>query len=207
MHPNPIYRSADDAKNMSFAAARGFGVLAVNGPDGPIVSHVPFVPAPGGVALHLVRSNPIARALTSGAKGAVLAVSGPDGYVSPDWYGQADMVPTWNYVAVHLRGSLSLAPPESLRTHLDALSTHFEARLLPKPIWKTDKVAAEPLEKMLRQIVPVHLEIASTDGTWKLNQNKTEATRQGVIDALATSPIGQELAALIAAMRAAKGQG
>jgi len=207
MHPNPIYRSEDDAQHHAFATQRGFGVSAVNGPNGPLLSHVPFVPSAGGVDLHLVRSNPIAWALTGGPLPCVLAVSGADGYVSPDWYGVEDMVPTWNYIAVHLRGTLALAPVEGLRAHLDALSDHFETRLLPKPVWKTDKVAPDALARMLRQIVPLHLEIASTDGTWKLNQNKTEPARAGVVEGLASSPIGQELAQLMAAMRAAKGVG
>ena len=93
----------------------GFGVLAVgNGEaDVPLLSHVPFIVAEDGAAVHahLVRANPIARLLAAGERPAVLAVSGPDGYVSPDWYGaEPDQVPTWNYVAVHLRGTLRLRP-------------------------------------------------------------------------------------------------
>ena len=58
----------------------------------------------------------------------MLAVSGPDSYVSPDWYGTgtADQVPTWNYVAVHIRGTLRRRADETLRAHLDALSARFE---------------------------------------------------------------------------------
>ncbi|MEX0971139.1 MAG: FMN-binding negative transcriptional regulator [Paracoccaceae bacterium] len=207
MHPNPIYRSADTAQHLAFAAARGFGMLAVNAPDGPLLSHIPFVLSPGGVDFHLVRSNPIARALAAGPMKAVLAVSGPDGYVSPDWYGLKDQVPTWNYLAVHLRGTLSLAPQNSLRAHLDALSETFETRLLPKPVWQTAKVAPDALARMLRQIVPVKLNITSTEATWKLSQNKPEAARQGVMEGLRTSPTGHELAALVAAMREVKGTG
>ena len=49
---------------------------------------------------------------------AVLAVIGPDGYISPDWYGTheqvPDQVPTWNYIAVHLRGILHPLPAQAL---------------------------------------------------------------------------------------------
>ena len=103
MHPNPTFRQTSDDRNIAFVRDRGFGTLAINAEGGPLLSHVPFLVSGDArtVDLHLVRSNPILRLLDTEA---VLSVTGPDGYVSPDWYGVADQVPTWNYVAVHLRG-------------------------------------------------------------------------------------------------------
>ena len=126
-------------------------------------------------------------------------MQGPDGYVSPDWYGDAAQVPTWNYVAVHLRGRLSLRPPETLRPHLEALSARFE-EALPKTPWRLSKVPEAQLAKLERMILPVRLEIEETDGTWKLGQNKPEAMRLGAAASIEGS-IGAELAALAAMMR------
>lgn len=203
MHPNPAFRQSPREANLAFARARGFGVLALGGPEGPLIAHVPFVLADDGAAadLHLVRSNPVARALAVGPQAAVLAVSGPDGYVSPDWYGMDDQVPTWNYIAVHLRGPLELLPAETLRPHLDRLSAAFEARLAPKRPWTADKMARDPLARMMRMIVPCRLSIATVDGTWKLNQNKPEPARLAAAEAIAASS-GQDLGRLAALMRA-----
>ena len=65
MHPNPIFHDADTALNLSFARERGFGMLALNAEATPLLSHVPFLLNAAGdrAELHLVRSNPIARAL------------------------------------------------------------------------------------------------------------------------------------------------
>ena len=63
----------------------------------------------------------------------MLAVSGPEVYISPDWYGLDNQVPTWNYIAVHLRGSLTTLPIDTLRPHLNALSARNEALLAAKP--------------------------------------------------------------------------
>lgn len=204
MHPNPVYRGVDAERNLAFARRRGFGALTIAGPDGPLLSHIPFVVAPdgGSLAAHVVRSNPIWRALREGPAKALLAVTGPDGYISPDWYGIPDQVPTWNYVAVHIRGELRLAPEEGLRAHLDALSAEFEARLAPKTPWKTDKMDAEALARMMRMIAPVEMSVESVDGTWKFSQNKTEAARLGAADGVAESRIGAEIAALADLMRA-----
>ncbi|MGJ8582978.1 MAG: FMN-binding negative transcriptional regulator [Marinosulfonomonas sp.] len=202
MHPNPIFRQITNAENLAFVRDRSFGILSMNADPVPLLAHIPFVLSPDGSFLdfHLVRSNPIARAIGSGAE-AVLAVSGPDGYISPDWYGIPDQVPTWNYIAVHLRGHLELRDQDDLHSHLVELSAQFEARLEPKPPWLIDKVSDEALKKLMRMIVPCRMKLSQVDGTWKLGQNKTEAARISAADEIAKTEIGQELAALSAAMR------
>ena len=201
MHPNPIYHDADRAQNLDFARTRAFGVLAVSTAEAPLISHVPFLLSEDGTSadLHLVRSNPITRVLKS-PQAARLAVSGPDGYVSPDWYGLADQVPTWNYVAVHLTGSLEQRPQDELLGLLDRQSAFYEARLLPKPPWHSDKMEPEALERMMRMIVPVRLSIETVEGTWKLNQNKPESARTAVADQITTG-FGAELDDLARMMR------
>ncbi len=206
MHPNPQYRRESRDHNLAYARERGFGVLSVNGDAGPMMAHVPFVISDDSrfLDMHLVRSNPIARMIEDGA-GAAMAVSGPDAYVSPDWYGDTAQVPTWNYVAVHLRGTLAKRDVADLGAHLAELSAHFEAGLLPKPPWTMDKTPDDALEKMMRMLVPMRLTIDSIEGTWKLNQNKTPEQRRGAIKGLKTSPIGQELAMLRALMQGVPG--
>ena len=201
MHPNPIYHDADRAQNLDFARTRAFGVLAVSTAEAPLISHVPFLLSEDGTSadLHLVRSNPITRALKT-PQTARLAVSGPDGYVSPDWYGLADQVPTWNYVAVHLTGRLEQRPQDELLGLLDRQSAFYEARLLPKPPWHSDKMDREALERLMRMIVPVRLSIETVEGTWKLNQNKPEPARTAVADQITTG-IGAELDDLARMMR------
>lgn len=202
MHPNPIFRQTDAARNLAFARARAFGILSVNGAEGPLLAHVPFLLNADGTAadLHLVRSNPVARALAT-PQPAVIAVSGPDGYVSPDWYALEDQVPTWNYIAVHLRGMLSILPQEDMHDMLDRQSDAYEARLLPKQPWTLEKMPEEARLRLYRQIVPCRLAITAVDGTWKLNQNKPEPARLGAADQMERSPFGQETAALAALMR------
>lgn len=177
MHPNPAFRQAPRDQNLAFARARGFGILSINGPDGPLAAHVPFVLNEDAsfAELHLARSNPIARATLPAP--ALLAVSGPDAYISPDWYGMEDQVPTWNYVAVHLRGRLEPMDLGLMRGHVDSLSAIHENRLLPKTPWTSAKMTEGAMPRMMRMILPFRLTIASVDGTWKLNQNKPAEAR------------------------------
>ncbi len=185
MHPNPAFRQTPADRNLDFARTRGFGALAVNGPMGPFVAHIPFILSPDGsfADFHLARSNAV---IQNGVPtGAVLAVTGQDAYISPDWYGMADQVPTWNYVAVHLRGTIHPLPEETLQDHLNAISDMFEARLAPKPIWRSTKMAEGVMPRMMRMILPFRLQISTVDGTWKLGQNKPAEARAGAADGLA----------------------
>ena len=200
MHPNLAFRGTPEDENLRFAAARGFGMLCVNGAAGPLAAHVPFVIVGARVVeVHLARSNAIARAGLPAP--ALLAVQGPDAYVSPDWYGVPDQVPTWNYVAVHLRGVLHPMEPEGLEPQVDALSAEFEGRIAGKRPWTKHKMGEGVMERMMRGILPFRLEVTEIDGTWKLNQNKTPESRAGVIAALeAQGGLAAEVAALMRAM-------
>ena len=191
MHPNPAFRQTPNERNLEFARARGFGILAVCSPEGPLMSHIPFLLNADGTRaeFHLVRSNPIAR-LLSGPLRARLAIEGPQSYVSPDWYGVEDQVPTWNYVAVHLVGEVTLQPQEGMRDLLD------------RPEWRAEKMTPEVLERMMRQIVPCAMRVDEIAGTWKLGQNKPEEVRLRAADHLGPAGQGQESDLLAEWMRA-----
>lgn len=206
MHPNPIFRKTDVQKSLDFANAVSFGTLCLSTDAAPLISHIPFqLSATGTTAdLHLVRSNPITRRLQQGPLAATLVVMGPHGYISPDWYEIENQVPTWNYVSVHLIGTLTLLDQDCLPPILDALSDHFEAQLAPKPIWKMAKVEKESIEKMFRQIVPCKFDISDVQSTWKLGQNKPDAARHHAADRLETSALGAEAKQIAKLMRDAK---
>jgi transcriptional regulator len=185
MHPNPAFRGEEAAANLAFAAERGFGIVTAGGPEGPLCAHVPFLLGTGFVDLHLARSNALGRAvMAAGRLPALIAVSGPDAYISPDWYGLEDQVPTWNYVAVHLRGVLEPLPEETLHKMVDDLSALHEARLLPKKPWVSTKMTEGVMARMLRMILPFRLQLTGVEGTWKLNQNKTPEVRAGAVEGL-----------------------
>ena len=204
MHPNPIFHTASDLENLEFARHRAFGMLTVNGPEGPLAAHVPFILSKDGslADLHLVRSNPIVRALAQPLP-ALIAVTGPDSYVSPDWYGIDDQVPTWNYQAVHLRGRLERRPDSELAALLERQSAIYEGRLLPKAPWRLDKMSEPARAKLLRMIVPCRMTVDAIDGTWKFSQNKPDEVRERAADGVEADGFGSETRALARLMRGA----
>jgi transcriptional regulator len=205
MHPNPTFQKEPRQRNIDFARERAFGTLAINGEDGPLTSHIPFLLNETGthLELHLVRSNPIARTLKEPTK-AVITILGPDSYISPDWYETLDQVPTWNYVAIRLRGFLKPEPPEALHPILDRLSAHFETRLLPKNPWTSSKMSDGVMDKMMRAISTFSMEVTGIEGTWKLGQNKPDTVRETAASHVDAFGIGQDFRTLAALMHGAK---
>jgi transcriptional regulator len=181
MHPNAAFRWEDRDAMRAFAAEIGFGMLFVTTPDGPRVAHVPFVFLDDDrIGLHIARGNALAKHL-DGSEG-LFVINGPDGYISPDWYGTPDQVPTWNYVALELQGPVKQMSDAELVAQVDALSENQESRLAPKPVWTRAKMADGMFDKMLGAIRGFELNITAWRSTVKLGQNKTAEVRMTAAD-------------------------
>ena len=108
-----------------------------------------------------------------------MAVNGADAYVSADWYASPDQVPTWLYQAVHLTGCVRMLPDDELGPHLDALSAKFEDWLAPKPPWTSSKMTAGRLDAMKKAIVGLVMTVDEIEGSFKLNQHKSDVDHVG----------------------------
>lgn len=181
MHPNAAFRWEDRDAMRAFAAEVGFGMLFLTTPDGPRVAHVPFVFLDEDrIAFHLARGNAVTKHL-DGAE-ALFVINGPDGYISPDWYGIPDQVPTWNYVALELQGPVRKMDEAALIAQADALSETHEARLAPKLPWTRDKMVDGLFDKMLRGISGFEMIVTAWRSTVKLGQNKSAEVRGAAAD-------------------------
>jgi transcriptional regulator len=150
-------------------------------------THVPVVldaerGALGSLRFHLARANPTSAALTDDRE-ALLVFVGPHTYISPDWYANENLVPTWNYAVVHAYGTPRTMSDAELRLLLDDLSASQE-QLLPKTPWTTHKMPPDLFAKMRKAIVGFDLPIAELQSKWKFNQNRGADDRAGVVAAL-----------------------
>lgn len=186
MYTAPAFRT-DEATALAYAAERGFGTFIAVDAGRPVASHLPFeMSRDGGVTraiFHVARPNPL-HEIVARAPDVLLTVAGPDHYISPDWYVSEDQVPTWNYVSVHLAGSARVLDAGEMRGIVDRLSAQFEARLLPKKPWVSDKMTPTKRDAMLRAIVGIEMTVTKVEATWKLSQNKQPADQAGAIAAI-----------------------
>jgi transcriptional regulator len=204
MHPNAAFGWQDEAAMRAFVAARGFATLCVAGPEGPIVAHAPLVAAAeGALRFHVARGNRITRHLDGAT--VLASVTDADFYVSPDWYGSEDQVPTWNYIAVEVEGPVTALDEAALSAQVEALSDRFERGLAPKPVWMRDKMTPGRFEAMLHAIRGFELTPAAWCGTRKLGQNKTPAERAALMEAL--TQLGMTREAALVDSRGLEGEG
>jgi transcriptional regulator len=205
MYTPPMFKP-DRAAGLAFAEARGFGTVCAWDGARPVASPLPFYLdyADDGTpraAFHVARGNPLI-GLADGRSSWLLAVNGADAYVSPDWYVSPDQVPTWLYQAVHLAGTVRKLSDEELDVQLDTLSAKFEGWLAPKPAWTSSKMTAARLGAMKKAIVGLVMNVEEVEGSFKLNQHKSEADHVAIASALtqrddeAAQAIGKEMIAL-----------
>ena len=205
MYTPPMFKS-DRAASLAFAQARGFGTVCAWDGSRPIASSLPFYLAFADdgtpqMAFHVARHNPLLK-LADGTSSWLMAVTGADAYVSADWYVSPDQVPTWLYQAVHLSGPVRRLSDHELGPHLDALSAKFENWLAPKPPWTSSKMTAGRLAAMKQAIVGLVMTVEEIEGSFKLNQHKSDVDHVAVATALAhrhdeaAQTIGQQMVAL-----------
>jgi transcriptional regulator len=134
---------------------------------------------------HVARANPIWQEVADGSD--VLAIfQGANEYISPKWYPSKQqhgkVVPTWNYLVVHVRGKIQWhEEPRWLRKHLEATTETHEGSDQP---WHVSDAPTDFVERMLSRIVGFEISMSELKGKWKLSQNRSEADRQGVVAGL-----------------------
>ena len=191
MYTPPMFKP-DRAASLAFAQARGFGAVCAWDGNKPIASSLPFLLAYADdgtprVAFHVARQNRLAT-LADGTSSWLLAVTGADTYVSPDWYASPDQVPTWLYQSVHLTGPVRKISEDELAPHLDALSAKFEGWLAPKTPWTSSKVSAGRMETLKKAIVGLVMTVDEIEGSFKLNQHKSDADHTAIASAMLQRP-------------------
>lgn len=199
---------------VEFMRAHPLAAFVSAGPAGELwATHLPVVVDPtrgshGVVEGHLARANPhhelirAAAASGPGAAESLLIFTGPEAYVTPTWYPakavDGRVVPTWNYVAVHAYGRVTLHDdPEWLLAHVSRLTDRSEAT---RPhAWEVTDAPADYVASNLRAIVGFELEISRLEGRWKMSQNRSDDDIDGVVEGLSASerPMDRAVAAIV----------
>ena len=123
--------------------------------------------------------------------------TGPHSYISPRYYVSEFAVPTWNYTAVSVLGSITVIQDEDIVLgFLDSLVAENESSDSP---WKLNR-SDERYINLLSSIVVFSISMDRVEASFKLNQNKTEEDQLKVIRSLEASgcPFDSSVASLMA---------
>lgn len=207
--PNHFKETRPDVLG-AFIRAHPFATLVSSGDAGLIGTHLPLIwspdPAPHGTLRgHIARPNPHAKA-AAGAGETIAIFHGAQAYVSPNWYPSkhehGKVVPTWNYVAVHAYGPLTIIDDADWLRRLVTELTDLHESFAPMP-WRVTDAPADFVDQMLKGIVGIEIPLRRLEGKWKLSQNRPAPDRAGTIEGLEGrgDPASQAVAA---AMRRAE---
>ena len=106
--------------------------------------------------------------------------SGPHAYISSSWYDHEN-VPTWNYIAVHVYGTIRILNYDETVASLKKLVDKYETQS-ENPIRIED--LSEKTMRQARGIVAFEMEITSIEATKKLSQNRDSKNYQNIISEL-----------------------
>jgi transcriptional regulator len=199
------YEEKDVETIRAFIRENSFAILISVQEGVPVGTHIPLLQEKdeqGRDILigHISRGNDQKHSLVDGAK--VLAIfPGPHAYVSPRWYTQIN-VPTWNYIAVHVYGTVRIIEGDALRAALSRLVDNFEQHL-PRPV-HIGEIPEKELNADLRGIVGFSILVEDIQAAYKLSQNRDEQSYHEVIRQLGE---GDEAAKAVAAEMQARGKG
>jgi transcriptional regulator len=147
---------------------------------------------------HIALRNAQAAQLTI-VQPALAIYNGPNAYISPRWYVDKPQVPTWNYLAVQIRGELEpLLEPESalavLRRTIALMERGTENR------WRLEDAPPGDTERLLPRIRAFRIRIGSIQAAAKLSQGHPAADRLRVIRGLLSESDadGREVARIMA---------
>jgi transcriptional regulator len=185
MYIPSAFAETDLPRLHDFIEQHSFGLLVSQVEGQPFASHLPFLlertAGPNGCLIgHMARANPQWK--EAGGQTVLAIFSGPHAYISPTWYESEQVVPTWNYAAVHVHGQTQvIEDPATLLQIAQATVANYEQGT-PNP-WSFDG-SSTFVERMLAQIVGFRIQIDRIEGKWKLNQNHPAERRKKVIRAL-----------------------
>ena len=183
MRHTPTYVVTDPEEVKRLIRENPWATIVSTTSTGLVASHYPVVleeDADGiSIVSHVGRPDEQLHELGSGE--VMVIIQGPHGYISPGWYENDELIPTWNHVTAHLYGTPEILSDEENFRVLDDLVDHFEKQL-PSPVSITLDEASS--RRIAKGTVGLRLRVTRFDARLKLSQNKSDDVVERIVGAL-----------------------
>lgn len=175
-------RNENREELLEFIRQNGFGILVSQVEGKPWATHIPMYLSSDGKKLtsHIARGNAQWKSWNETTE--VLAIfQGPHAYVSSSWYDHEN-VPTWNYIAVHVYGTVRIIEGEELVNSLKHLVNKYE-KASEHPV-TVEGMSEKFLNNEMRGIVAFEMTITKIEAAYKLSQNRDDKNHVNIIQEL-----------------------
>ncbi len=180
-YPPPHHQDSDKQHMLEVIKAYPLAtVISVNA-NSPLVTHMPLIyrESDGKLIGHIDIYNPQTPLMRDDNEITII-FSGPDCYISPSVY-TTTQLPTWNYIKVHLKGTVeAIESKDALRESLIKMTEFLEA--------PDHKYVLEPdnkrMDGALDYIKMFEITITHWEGKFKLSQDKRKADKKNAYNEL-----------------------
>lgn len=189
MYTKPEFAPFSPDEVFGLIEAAAFATVVTTGPQGMVVSHLPFVldrtrGVHGTLVSHLARANPHST-LIGESRETVAVFHGPHGYISSSWYPRnpvRDSAPTWNFAVVHCHGRPVPYDDHATARHLLQLVDRLEKDRDDR--WRMRELGPGGMERRMPHILGFELPIERLEAKFKMGQDERLYDTNGAIDAL-----------------------
>jgi transcriptional regulator len=198
MRHTPTYVLTDPDEVKRLIRENPWATLVSNTAAGLVASHYPVVleEDEDGISIVSHVGRPDEKLHELGQHELLVIIQGPHGYISPSWYENGEVIPTWNHVTAHLYGTPEILGDVDNFAVLDDLVDHFEQRM-PQPM--SLEIDEEGSRRIAKGTVGLRLRVTRFDARLKLSQNKTPEVFERIVTALegdgpyASQPLADEM--------------
>ena len=179
MHIPKLYREEDKARILEFLQRNNFPALVSHDGEKLVATHLPVdvIENEDGswtVLGHMSRANPQWKSM--GGQEVLLIFQGAHTYISPRWYNHVN-VPTWNYLMIHVYGTVRMLEGQELHDLLSQLVTKHEAGTG----YSLESLPADFVQKEMKGVAGFALEVTSFDAASKLSQNRDDESYGNIV--------------------------
>lgn len=191
MYTPAHFEEKDKGRIIAFMQRFNFAAIINMKDELPIATHLPFIIEEKNnevfLISHFARANEQWKYIEQNT--SLVIFSEPHAYISAAHYDHEQNVPTWNYISVHAYGKGRIIEDEA-----DKLGIIEKTIRYIEPAYETQWNSLPDKYKngMLHGIVAFEIRITDLQAKKKLSQNRSEAERKKIIDALINSEHSNE---------------
>ena len=113
----------------------------------------------------------------------LVVFTGHHTYVSATWYSNRYIPSTWNYMSVHVKGTIRFLDDDALMDVLQKTTLHFEG-YNPESTTVFNNLPKDLVHRLMKQIIAFEVEVQDINHVFKLSQDRDQESYHNIIGKL-----------------------
>ncbi len=187
MYKFSYFTETDEEKVLDFMQKNSFAVITGILNNKPVATHVPLEIKKINERLvftgHIMKATDHYKAFSEN-ENVLVIFSGPQCYVSANWYVTKNVASTWNYIDVQAKGKIRFTDDDGTLKIIRDITQKYESEESEAAF---NKLPNDYVERLSKAIIGFNIEVESVENVFKLSQNHDEQTRRQIIAHLKNS--------------------